>query len=250
MALSTQTIILLTFPLLLTNFTEEPTMLRKGKDYALFFAVKDYDEWGELKNPVSDAVMKELKKGGIIDSFIVAENSEYILYKNGYLLDKRDTQQYKTIELIGKIWMAENLNIKVPGSYCYDDEPAKCLQFGRLYSRKAAINACPKGWRLPTSEEWGELIRLARNDDDVQTAYKALIQGGNAGFDVLLGGYRNENGKYRHLNSSGRFWERPFPIGSKHSLSCDFLGNRPGIMFFASNYEIRDAFSCRCIKAD
>ncbi|MEM0993680.1 MAG: caspase family protein [Bacteroidota bacterium] len=28
---------------------------RKGKDYALFFAVQDYQEWGDLKNPIRDA---------------------------------------------------------------------------------------------------------------------------------------------------------------------------------------------------
>ena len=37
---------------------------RSGKDYALFFAVQDYSEWPDLRNPISDAetIAKELRK--------------------------------------------------------------------------------------------------------------------------------------------------------------------------------------------
>jgi formylglycine-generating enzyme required for sulfatase activity len=34
---------------------QSSTRVRDGKDYALFFAVRDYDHWSDLKNPIRDA---------------------------------------------------------------------------------------------------------------------------------------------------------------------------------------------------
>jgi uncharacterized protein (TIGR02145 family) len=57
--------------------------------------------------------------------------------------------------------MAENLNYEADGK-CYKDrnypdEAVNCEEHGRLYFWKAAKTVCPKGWRLPTSEEWKSL---------------------------------------------------------------------------------------------
>lgn len=45
------------------NASEIPVALRPGKDYALFFAVNDYDYWEDLANPISEveAIAKDLK---------------------------------------------------------------------------------------------------------------------------------------------------------------------------------------------
>ena len=54
--------------------------------------------------------------------------------------------------------MAENLNIDLGGSRCYQDKPENCAKYGRLYTWDVAMSVCPKGWHLPTNEEWGELL--------------------------------------------------------------------------------------------
>ena len=69
--------------------------------------------------------------------------------------DSRDGQTYRWIRLKdGKKWMAQNLNYDIEGSTCYEKEKANCDKDGRLYTQKAAIAACPKGWRLPSDDEW------------------------------------------------------------------------------------------------
>ena len=54
--------------------------------------------------------------------------------------------------------MAENLKYKIGDSYCYDDNPANCEKYGRLYTWDAAFEACLPGWHLPNIEELYTLI--------------------------------------------------------------------------------------------
>jgi uncharacterized protein (TIGR02145 family) len=54
--------------------------------------------------------------------------------------------------------MAENLNIKTKGSWCYDNADTNCVKYGRLYTWYAAMKVCPDGWHLPSNAEWDSLM--------------------------------------------------------------------------------------------
>jgi len=114
----------------------------------------------------------------------------------------------------GLIWMTKNLNYEVPDSWCYDDDPANCAEYGRLYTWEAAKKACQSlgnGWRLPTDQEWRDLAkRFGGADDDAwddgKAAYQAMIEGGNSGFSARLGGYRISDGSFTLLGDLGGYW--------------------------------------------
>ncbi|MCO6474973.1 MAG: N-acetylmuramoyl-L-alanine amidase [Phaeodactylibacter sp.] len=160
---------------------------------------------------------------------------------------KSDKRPYRTIQIEagGPTWLAENLDIEVEGSWCYQNKPENCEQYGRLYTWEAAQEACRQlgeGWRLPTDGEWKAL----REKYGVKTiAYVVLMQGGSSGFDARLGGYRDTRGAYLHLGEDGYYWsgtERGRQNAEYHGFSS-FYGRVHSFSFDKSL-----GLSCRCVK--
>ncbi len=133
--------------------------------------------------------------------------------EDGKLVDPRDGQEYKTLDLeiplvggvsVYRTWMAENLNYEVEGSYCYTNEPAYCKKYGRLYTYAAAKAACPEGWRVPTFRDWNT---LALKFGGMQNAADELIIGGTSGLDLLLGGFGDPGDVFKNIAISGNYWD-------------------------------------------
>lgn len=82
----------------------------------------------------------------------------------GIMMDDRDNKAYMTVTIGSQTWMAENLNYKTDGSYCYENKASNCKKYGRLYEWYAAKKACPAGWHLPSKAEfetlWSATSRL------------------------------------------------------------------------------------------
>jgi uncharacterized protein (TIGR02145 family) len=110
--------------------------------------------------------------------------------------DSRDNQLYLTVQVGNQVWMKENLNYETASnSYCYDNNAAKCEEFGRLYTYEVATTVCPSGWHLPNQAEWDVL--LAHVGGYVGNAYK-VKEGGSTGLEIKIGsgGRRADNGTF------------------------------------------------------
>jgi len=125
--------------------------------------------------------------------------------QKGSFTDPRDGKTYKTVKIGTQTWMAENLNYEAKGSKCYNNKPANCDKYGRLYDWNTAVKACPVGWHLPSAAEW-EVLTNSVGDETAGTILKAKSgwsNNGNGtdtyGFSALPGG----NG-----GSAGSFFDR------------------------------------------
>jgi uncharacterized protein (TIGR02145 family) len=135
----------------------------------------------------------------------------------GKLGDARDGRTYKTVNIGGKTWMAENLNYKTEsGSWCYygNDDSSNCDKYGgKLYDWNTAMKVCPAGWHLPSREEWKNMIIEA---GDSSAAGKKLKSANgwktgsgtdHYGFAALPGGYRTNTGSgFDNAGNGGNWW--------------------------------------------
>jgi len=130
--------------------------------------------------------------------------------KSSKLTDSRDGQKYKTVKIGNQVWMAENLRFKIGDSWCYDNSEDNCAKYGRLYDWNMAKIACPKGWHLPSKDEWTELVTVVGSETGGKKlkSTSGWNKNGNGtdefGFSALPGGYYN--GNFSNDSTNGQWW--------------------------------------------
>jgi len=182
-------------------------------------------------------------------------------------------QDYSTVKIGEQLWMAENMNCEVDGSVCYDDDPANCVDYGRLYTWEAAMSVCPSGWHLPSDDDWDELYAAAEegacSDGNCPTAGKHLKaktgwedcgpSGGSSyscedthGFSALPGGNGFSDGDFDGTGYDGAGYNGLWWSSSESEDASDSAYSR----YMSFNYEgaIRltddksGLFSVRCVQ--
>jgi uncharacterized protein (TIGR02145 family) len=176
-------------------------------------------------------------------------------------LEPDDEGSYESVTIGGMTWMKNNLNIRTADSWCYDDDPANCAIYGRLYTLEAAKKACPSGWHLPSREEWGALAVAAGGTGD----YGAGGEAGKAlksrtgwdsnpgtdtyGFSALPGGYRAGIGDYRNAGLFGSwFTSTEGDGGYVYHRRMNHFDNRVDEFFHPAEDAVGGAISVRCLR--
>jgi uncharacterized protein (TIGR02145 family) len=173
--------------------------------------------------------------------------------KFGTWLDKRDGQEYDTVEMGGFTWLAENLAFDVPGSKTYDCDAKNYCLYGKLYNLNQAIEACPEGWRLPMLEDWLMLIDFAGGRKEAGKHLRSVSNWTDSkpmdcrgldtyGFRAEPGGYC-VNGVCSGLERWGYWWCSYGHLGS----SFDFSINRSNDINIRES-SIADFVSVRLVK--
>jgi len=183
-----------------------------------------------------------------------ADAKEAVLKANsGTFVDSRDKKTYKTIKIGTQTWIAENLTFNANGSKCYNNNPASCEKYGRLYDWKTATTSCPSGWHLPTDAEWDVLVATAGGSATAGEKLKAtVIWNGSGkgtdefGFSALPGGSGNPN--FSGVGNFGSFWSA---TESKDNTKSNYRR----MLFTTKNVGSIDdpkthLFSVRCVKSE
>jgi len=202
-------------------------------------------------------------------------------------VDNRDDKKYKTVKIGKHVWMAENLNYNANGSRCYDNKPANCAKYGRLYDWETARKACPKGWHLPNHKELTQLMESIGDSDgtyersmestNVPKIKSSIIRGdystagsklktkdgwdesGNGkdtyGFSALPGGlYWAEEGEFHAVGGWGLWWIDDIcydfeSLDDVEKFVCYMaMSHNTGNVQSGGGFDSSDLLSVRCLK--
>jgi uncharacterized protein (TIGR02145 family) len=147
---------------------------------------------------------------------------------------------YNTITLGNQLWMAENLSLLVKDSWFYENNAQHGAAHGRLYSWQAALDACPEGWRLPSVQEWQQMIDSLGS---MEQAYHTLCD--PSGFHAVFSGYRSPKGDFMSLDRAADFWTSS-PAGDSNAWLFYLISKKARI--FKIIDDKRCGFSVRYIK--
>ena len=171
------------------------------------------------------------------------------------MTDPRDGKTYKTTELNGQTWMAENLNYagnKVGKSFCYDNDEDLCEIYGRLYTHEAAMGEgsiqgiCPDEWHIPSVAEinalWDELDSTVNSWVSNKGWAIDRADGDSYGLSFIPAGMDGAHG-FQHLDSIASMWLYS-PNGSQNYLVLNSETDK----VFVSDYSSYASVSVRCVK--
>jgi uncharacterized protein (TIGR02145 family) len=159
---------------------------------------------------------------------------------------------YRTAKIGSHTWMAQNLNCDVSGSKCYDNDPASCTKYGRLYDWSAAKSACPGGWHLPSDEEWDALVTAVGGSSTAGTKLKSKSGWNNDGngtddygFSALPGGLGYSAGNFNSVGDNGNWWS-----STENNASNAYYRNMYYLIAFVgrNNNDKSNYFSVRCVQ--
>ncbi|MDR0515458.1 MAG: hypothetical protein LBH25_00245 [Fibromonadaceae bacterium] len=153
----------------------------------------------------------------------------------------------------GKL-MAENLNIDVEGSVCYNNDPANCSEYGRLYDWATAMGLdascnsascsdkvsakhrgiCPSGWHIPSREELKEY-----------GSYECLKN--------QFGGYGHSSGNFNYIKcgtinvGNGGYWWSADEANSR-AVYNRLMGNDGSNGSYSRGNDKNCLYSVRCVQ--
>ena len=146
----------------------------------------------------------------------------------------------QSVTIGNQVWMTKNLNVssfrngdpirhaetdeewqraheKGQPAWCYyDNDPANGEKYGKLYNWYAVNDPrglAPKGWHIPSDEEWTVLKNYLGGEEEAGVKMKSKqgwAEGGNgtnsSGFSGLPGGFRSDGGIFFGIGDYSYWW--------------------------------------------
>jgi uncharacterized protein (TIGR02145 family) len=172
-----------------------------------------------------------------------AENLDAGTFRNGdQIPEAKSNEEWQKAGVEGK-----------PAWCYYENDPANGKKYGKLYNWYAVNDPrglAPKGWHIPTDEEWKALSdslgkeagKMMKNN----FGWKENGNGTNAFvFNALPSGYRFENGKFEYIGAKAYWWSSTdFLTYTAWLRSISYFS--PDLYRFFSNKRL--GLAVRCIK--
>lgn len=203
------------------------------------------------------------------------------------VLQDLDGNMYKSIIIGGQEWMAENLrtatynngdpiptnldsaawNNSTYGAWTiYDNLNSNECQNGKLYNWFACADSrglCPVGWRVPSENDWLDLINFLGGDSIAGGKLKSIgtLESGDglwvypnagatnsSGFSAIPSGYINSLSSFGNLNYNAFYWTATEYFPNSSSAWMSLLYNFTDLVSMIQTFNKQYGLSVRCIK--
>lgn len=164
------------------------------------------------------------------------------------LTDPRDGQEYKISEINGLKWMIDDLNYFT--DYSFDLSEEERIKYNvpeaRWYHLSEIDSICPKGWRLPTGDEWLSYVKELIDENSIKYSegtYKSdyaiwakknedinLYKEGNLMNLQVMGIFEGE--EFYQYPGSADYWIQDIPM-------IDEVGEKSGVKAVKLTYPNR-----------
>jgi uncharacterized protein (TIGR02145 family) len=200
-----------------------------------------------------------------------------------YCLPTVFAQSSDEVKIGEQVWMTKNLDIstfrngeqifqaktpeewdsarknKLPAWCYYNFDEKNGKKYGKLYNWYAVVDSrqlAPKGFRIPSDEEWTMMIVFLGGEESSGIKLKSQVEwstsediviGNNSSkFNALPGGYCDFEGSFKLLGTHGYWWNGG-AIGSKNAKYIGLSYNRSDV-WRGNTQDKYNGYSVRCIK--
>jgi len=150
-----------------------------------------------------------------------------------------DNKNYKIMKMGSQTWFIENLNaIPSKGNWwCHGNFEDRCKEYGRLYDWEAANAVCPDGWKLPSKDDFDDLLSIYGN-----------LLNSVVGWNAAFGGWREEGttpeNEFKSSGAEGFYWSSTGSGSQAYRVSI-----AKNVNYFTRELENKKSgLSVRCIK--
>lgn len=195
------------------------------------------------------------------------------------LTDPRDGEEYPTVCIAGKVWMAANLRYNTGTNRCYDNEEANCETYGRYYKWETVMGGasasstspsgvqgvCPPGWHVPSQEEWREMLLAVDETRPVPAFHNAIYSPelwttlpfeyeNTTGLSIIPTGRCDfaVSGGFSQFGLSASYWTTDEADFDPESFAKFIMFNPPPASPIfsgdANSSKLFGGHSCRCVK--
>ncbi len=191
-----------------------------------------------------------------------------------------DGNTYRTVDINGMTWMAENLSVRhyrngdpirhaasdaewasaernKEGAWCYyRNDTANGSLYGKLYNYYAVRDPrglAPAGWRIPDDRDWENLADFYGGKIYAAKHLKSASHWQNAcpgttnksGFSALPGGYRRIDAVFLYAGQIGLFWSSSKFVNGYawfRNMNCR------NAVLFRNDTNMGNGLSVRCVR--
>ena len=188
-----------------------------------------------------------------------------------------DGNEYDTVVIGRQVWLKQDLrttkliyglsikletdpskwdSVSAPAYCWYDNVEDSQSQYGAIYNWRAASSGalCPKGWHVPTIEEWTTLINYLGGEEiaggklkETGTLHWVNNEGATneTGFTALPGGTRVWDGDFHMRGLNGTWWTS----SPSYDDAAWCVGiNSGGSNIYSTVMPSETGYSVRCVK--